>query len=88
MQGSPQFGDEVGLLFDLAADPGEIRNQRHILPTDFETMAAISDRHVSTLTPGQAVLQPALRPGAVEDLGTAGLSQEAEEQLRELGYIE
>ena len=88
VQGSPQFGDEVGLLFDLATDPGEMSNQRDILPTDFETMAAISDRHVSTLTPGQAVLQPALQPGAAENLDTAGLSQEAEEQLRELGYIE
>jgi arylsulfatase A-like enzyme len=88
VQGSPQFGDEVGLLFDLERDPDETRNQRQIRSADFEAMVELSDRHSAMLTPGQALLQPALQPGAAEEAGTDGLSPEAEEQLRELGYIE
>ena len=88
VEGARLFGDEAGLLFELGSDPDEMRNLRQDRPEAFASMAEVSDRHLSTLTPGQALAQSALQPGVTEDAETEGLSQEAEEQLRELGYIE
>jgi hypothetical protein len=88
VEGARLFGDEVGLLFDLGSDPDEMRNLRQDRPEDFVAMAEASNRHLSTLTPGQALVQSALQPGVALDAETEGLSREAEEQLRELGYIE
>lgn len=88
VEGHRQFGDEVGLFFDLGADPEELSNRRQSRPTDFEAMAQISDRYVSTLTPGQALEQTALQSDAGDEADTSELSKEVEEQLRELGYIE
>ena len=88
VEGHRQFGDQVGLFFDLGVDPEELSNRRQSRPTDFAALAQISDRYVSTLTPGQALEQTALQSDAGDEADTSELSKEVEEQLRELGYIE
>ena len=88
VEGARQFGDEVGLLFDLDRDPHEMQNRRSDHPAEFETMAEISEQHGSILTPRPALLQSTLPPDADEESTGTLLSEEAEEQLRELGYID
>ena len=88
VQGHQLFGDEVGLLFDLDRDPHEFENLRLARAVAFESLAAASDRYASTLEPGYAPRQTELETGTGEGTRASLLSEEAEEQLRELGYIE
>lgn len=88
VQGHRQFGDEIGLLFDLSADPAETTNLRDLRPAAFSTLSSLAEEHMAALVPGQAMKQDTHQNGTAEDPEAAVLSPETEEQLRELGYID
>ncbi len=88
VQGHRLFGDEEGLLFELGTDPGELSNLRPSRLTDFDSLARLSQQHAQALTPGIALQQEIPESTSTEDPGAVALSREAEEQLRELGYIQ
>ena len=89
VEGDSHFGDEDGLLFDLARDPGELENLRRVRPDDFSELSGLAERYVETLEPRPPIHQKTGRvlpmdpQAAVPDVE---LSEAERAALRELGY--
>ena len=86
VEGHPEFGDDAGLLLDLAARDG--LNRRVERPEDVEALRSAIARHRAELKP---VTPLDFRTGErwVENEAPAGeeLSDDQREQLRGLGYL-
>ena len=84
-----EFGDEQGLLFQLADDPAEVNNLRAERPDVFEVLGARARAYESGLNPippvHQATGEPLTGDPEQDDID---LSEEEMEKLRALGYVE
>jgi arylsulfatase A-like enzyme len=89
IEGHALFGDERGLLFDLATDPGERRNLRDDRPEEMAALDVLTAHYERGLRQTRPVHQStgrALDAGAAQP--AAELTPELESQLRELGYAQ
>lgn len=89
IEGHEAYGDSEGLLFDLGADPEEIRNLRNARPEEVAEFEALIESHVKGLEPGSPVHQKTGAsvspfPGDVEPVE---IDEEDKEKMRALGYL-
>lgn len=89
IQGSPLYGPEEGLLFDLVADPGERHDLRAARPEDTAALDALLRAYEAALRPTRPVHQLTGLPlWNDQRAAPVELGDETLEQLRELGYAE
>lgn len=90
IEGDEHFGDPEGLLFDLAADPGERENLREARSEAFDRLASLGRSYGRGLDFRTPLHQRTGQPLALEagELAPLELPEEQRQRLRELGYAD
>ncbi len=89
VQGHEHFGDELGFLFDLERDPGELDNLREKQNARFEELAALAEEYDSSLVVRLPVHQQTgelVLPNG--DIAPLDMSDEERQRLANLGYTD
>ena len=87
IEGHESFGDEEGLLFDLASDPQELDNLRATDPERARELAERAKRYAAGLERREPVHQVTGQPLSSSDGAGVDLSDEELEELRAFGYL-